>query len=195
MLTLDGRAASENSPPLALLPQFTCFVGLGILTLPYTLRLSGWFGLVFLLAAIATFFATAYMMHVCLASLPPTTPPTYSHIAKAALGQPGVVAAQVFAQADLFGGSVMGLIIGWQQFGLLLPSTEDLGFNQFRVALGLSLLVLLPALFLRSFRELAVFSWLGLFCAGLLCVGALGLVLWDPSRQHVVGLYTEAGAG
>ena len=85
--------------------------------------------MVFLVGVVLLFFTTAYILHICLGALPPHIPPTYTAIGRAALGRWGVIIIQAFAQADLFGGAVMGLIIGWEQFALLLPSSETLGFN------------------------------------------------------------------
>ena len=76
----------------------------------------------------------------------------------------------------------MGLIVGWRQFSLLLPPTEALGYPQFGLVLSISLLVVVPVLFLHSFRQLSWLSSLSLFCAMLLCLGAVGLVTWDPTR-------------
>ena len=130
------------------------------------------------------FLVSAFMMHICLEALPPNMPPTYTSKARRALGGYGVAAAQVLAQLELFGGSATALVVAWQQFALLLPRDGFHGISSFDLNLALSLVIIVPCLFLKNFKQLSALSSLGLVCAALLCAGPIGMVILDPGRER-----------
>ena len=60
-------------------------MGLGLLSMPYAMRMSGWLGLMALGAATATFCLSAKLLIRAFQSLPPGMPHTYANLGLSSL--------------------------------------------------------------------------------------------------------------
>ncbi|KAL4858773.1 Translation initiation factor IF-2 [Chlorella vulgaris] len=180
----DGATACPRG---ASVPQ-TCaivlniFVGLGLLSMPFAVMKGGWVALIALGLLVPLFAASGQLICLSFEMMPGGMPRTYANLGAAAAGSAGRNAVLLFSCCELFGATLVTLMICWQMLELLLPS-EGIGpLHPNQLAALLSCAVLLPLLFI-DLRRLSRFSLLGsLSTAGVVCL-VLALLAIDPQRS------------
>lgn len=105
--------STMGAPVQLSLPQLTNYLGIGMLNLPYALRLTGWRGLPSIPLVTLLYTSTALMLDRCLEYLPPTWPKTLPSLTHHVYGLTGRYVALLSAQIDLFGGTCAGLAMAW----------------------------------------------------------------------------------
>ncbi|DBB09681.1 hypothetical protein WJX82_002703 [Trebouxia sp. C0006] len=161
------------------------FIGLGLLSTAYALKLGGWMALLGL-AANAACFATAGLMQIrCLDSLPSHLPRTYHDVGQFACGQTGRVLVSAVTTLEYFGYACMQLILLWHQLEAVLPSRTLFGAHHHYVVLVIALVAVCPILLIGNFRHVSILSVLGISCTSVLLVSVCGAVAEDPSRHRL----------
>ena len=160
-------------------------MGIGLLSMPFAMRLGGWLGGCGGLAlALVAFRVSAGLLDAGLAALPPGVPKTFASLGSAALGPAARPVVGALAVAEFGGGATLTLAIVFKQAALLLPAAaaaQPLHLAAVVVA------ALLPLLALPSFRRLTPLSAIG--CAATVAVAAAvgACVAVDPHRKHYGG--------
>lgn len=163
--------------------QLTNYLGLGMLSLPYALRLAGWSALPLLPLTVLFFAITSLMLHTCLAHLPPHTPPTISSLGLQQYGITGQLVARIANSADLFSGACVGLVVAWTQLGILIPTWTS-GFGGDMLKVGLSTVAVVPFLLRKNLGELAMASLWGVLCVAFVCVTVVYLVFTEGAEAR-----------
>ncbi|CAI5463113.1 unnamed protein product [Closterium sp. Yama58-4] len=159
--TADGGRTAEVSPPRgsssleAVFNGVNVLTGIGILTTPYALAQSGWFGLLLLPATSLLYLLTARLLRACMdhtpatdphtsttASHTSTTPPhtsatalhtstitTYPDIGAAAFGRTGRMLTSLVLYGELFAVSIELLILEGDSLAFLFPSFAPHGVS------------------------------------------------------------------
>jgi solute carrier family 32 (vesicular inhibitory amino acid transporter) len=130
-------------------------MGIGMLSMPYAMRLGGWAGLAALASALALFAASAHALIAALELLPAGAPKTYPALGAAAFGPRGAKLVAVAALSEFGGGAVCTLAFAFAQAALFVPHA------QLSTIAPAVLAVTLPLLAVGSFKRLTPLSALG----------------------------------
>ena len=109
----------------------TCFiilsiyVGLGLLSQPFGLRLGGYMALLPLLATALLFFISANLLAMACDLLPQGHEKTFPVLGEALAGSTGRAAVSTLAGFELFGAVTIALVVVLQQLELLLPTEGE----------------------------------------------------------------------
>jgi len=169
----------------------TCFiilsiyVGLGLLSQPYGLRLGGWVGLIPLCCTAALFFCSANILARACNLLPPGHAQTFPVLGQALAGDTGRVGVTLLAGIELFGAIMIALAIVLQQLELLLPSEGLFTLSPLVVACLIAVSGLIPTLAFQDVSQLAPIAAAGSGASAAVAVAVLSLLLVDPERQSV----------
>jgi vesicular inhibitory amino acid transporter len=154
-------------------------MGVGMLSMPYAMRLGGWAGLGALAGSLALFNVSAHALVAGLGRLPPGAPPTYPALGAAAFGDRGKGIVTLLAVAEFGGGAVLTLAFAFSQAHLFFPASAPLS----RVAPWV-LAAIAPLLAVPSFSKLTSLSALGNIASVAVFGGVALCALADPSRAH-----------
>lgn len=97
-------------------------MGLGLLTIPYAVQKGGWTALGLLALLVPLFGFSGQLICTAFDCLPPRAPRSYPELGRVAAGAAGQRAVLVFCGLELFGATVMLLMVAWQMLELLLPT-------------------------------------------------------------------------
>lgn len=98
------------------------FVGLGLLSMPFAVMKGGWVALIALGLLVPLFAASGQLICLSFEMMPGGMPRTYANLGAAAAGSAGRNAVLLFSCCELFGATLVTLMICWQMLELLLPS-------------------------------------------------------------------------
>ncbi|KAL3142963.1 hypothetical protein ABBQ38_003248 [Trebouxia sp. C0009 RCD-2024] len=161
------------------------FMGLGLLSMPYAMRLSGWLGLAAMAALTCLFCLSGKLIVHAFAKMPLHCAQSYPNLGQLALGKPGRYLVAGFALSEFFGGGCMMLIVMWRIVMDMLPDQGVAGISSFHAAVGGTSLLILPMLFIQSFQRLSWLSMVGFISTMVVTATALLLVAVDPLRTHM----------
>ena len=85
-------------------------MGIGMLSMPYAMRLSGWSGMGALAAALALFCASAHLLVGGLEMLPEGVPRSYPSLGEAAFGSSGRKLVGLLALSEFGGGAIVTFV-------------------------------------------------------------------------------------
>ena len=85
-------------------------MGIGMLSMPYAMRLSGWAGLAALAASLALFNASAHLLVAGLERLPAGVPRSYPSLGAAAFGPAGRRLVGLLALSEFGGGAIVTFV-------------------------------------------------------------------------------------
>jgi vesicular inhibitory amino acid transporter len=180
----------DHAAPGSTVAQTCCiilsiYVGLGLLSQPYGLRLGGWTALAALAGTAALFFTSASLLARACDLLPPGVPRTFPELGEALAGRAGRVAVAAAASVELFGAAIISMVVVLQQLELLLPS-EGLGdLSPQVIASIITAAGLLPALALPNVSRLAPVAAAGSGASAAVALAVLSLAAIDPNRKDV----------
>lgn len=97
------------------------YIGLGLLTMPYAAMKGGWLAVGVLAALVPLFALSGRLICAAFDQLPPGSLKTFPELGRAAAGAAGQRAVYVFCSLELFGATIVLLMISWQMLELLLP--------------------------------------------------------------------------
>ena len=169
----------------------TCFiilsiyVGLGLLSQPYGLKLGGWLGLVALLGTAALFFTSASLLGKACDLLPPGLPRTFPVLGDALAGPTGRAIVSVLAGLELFGAVCIAIVVVIQQLELLLPSEGLFSLTPLALACIITGSGFIPVLALPDVSRLAPIAAAGSGASLAVALAVLSLIPVDPTRQHL----------
>ncbi|KAG7673508.1 hypothetical protein Ndes2526B_g03042 [Nannochloris sp. 'desiccata'] len=174
--------ASVSSTCLIIL---SIYVGLGLLSQPYGLRLGGWIGLISLLSTAALFFCSATLLAKACDFLPPGHAQTFPVLGHALAGNAGRAGVTLLAGFELFGAIMIGLVIVLQQLELLLPREGLFTLSPLVLACIIAVSGLIPTLAFQDVSRLAPIAAAGSGASAAVAIAVLSLPLVDPERQSV----------
>lgn len=182
---------SGNSVFQTTLVVVSIYVGLGLLSQPFALRLGGWGALGALLITFLLFYVSALFMvssveqleHDC-SDLP--------NLGNLLGGEVGRKVVSVIAIMELFGSLTISIIIILQQIEFFVPFSDD-SATPLRSTVSIFLGMLLPVLLLRKISLLAPISATGTAASIILAIAVVVLVGFDPKRElvKVLGGYSS----
>mmetsp|Transcript_10239 Transcript_10239/g.26245 ORF Transcript_10239/g.26245 Transcript_10239/m.26245 type:complete len:454 (+) Transcript_10239:387-1748(+) len=167
------------------------FMGVGLLSLPYATKLGGWMALPALVLASALF---CFSGHLIVSSFRKVTGPShsYSALGERAYGRMGRRLVNICTLCDMFGGCAICLIMSCKQIeGLILPRTSVWGLTPSQLARVIGITAALPTVLIRSFRQIASVSMLGICCSFMVVLAVIMSAVLDPSRQHTISPSTQ----
>ena len=126
-------------------PAANIFIGLGLLTIPYAVKKGGWAALGALGLLVPLFGCSGRLICAAFDCLPPRAPRSYPELGRAAGGRAGQRAVLLFCGLELFGATVMLLMVAWQQLELLLPTEGAPRLRSWLLAAGTSSQQRVPA--------------------------------------------------
>ncbi|KAG0563240.1 hypothetical protein KC19_8G014900 [Ceratodon purpureus] len=185
----DGPVGVLQSDAQTILNIVNLYVGVGLLSLGYAFRLGGWISLVVLAVVSFIFAYSAKLICWSFDKMPRTVVQSYPNLGTTAMGTLGHWMVMVMALAEFFGASCMCLIIVWQSIEMLLPS----GFlclgsmclsSRDAVIIG-STVIMLPAIWIRTFSRLTSISVSGVLSSLLLTTVVVISYAVDPNREAV----------
>ncbi|KAK9806857.1 hypothetical protein WJX72_005136 [[Myrmecia] bisecta] len=161
------------------------FMGIGLLSMPYAMRLSGGVGLLALAATTALFCLSGKLIVHAFDRLPDSAPHTYPALGVAALGPAGRYVVAGFALSEFFGGSCILLVVMWQELVTLLPDHGVLGLTPLAFAALLAGAATIPLLLIPSFHKLSWLSMAGCISSVLVTLTVMAAVGFDPDRSRM----------
>jgi vesicular inhibitory amino acid transporter len=161
------------------------YIGLGLLSQPYAVKLGGWAGGLSVLAVtIASFTTSALLLPKAFALLPPGIPHSYPQLGAFSLGGGhGKVLVASLAGMELFGSLAIALCVVYRQLELLLPAVSSV--SPATLAAAVSCAALAPLLAARDVSRVAPLSALGSSASFLVVAAVAALPLLDPGRLDV----------
>ncbi|KJZ73369.1 hypothetical protein HIM_07163 [Hirsutella minnesotensis 3608] len=184
VLTVEG----QSTLPQSVFNSINALIGVGLLSLPLALKMSGWIiglGLLTLMAAVATH--TGKLLGRCMrvdASLI-----TYSDLAYVSFGPRARLVVSVLFTLELIGACVALMILFADSLDLLLPGFASV--NAWKCVCAALVLVLntFPLRWLSYTSVVGIFSTFGIVCIvianGLLKRDTPGS-LWEPASTHLL---------
>lgn len=157
------------------------YMGIGLLSMPYAMRLSGWSGLATLAIAAAVFCASGKLIVKSFERLP-DGPKSYARLGFAALGTTGKTLVLVFATLEFFGALCITLVIIYKQIESFLPDSGGLGLSPVQLSAAIATIALAPLLFVPSLRHLSHFSSLGVVSSFVVMAAVVAATVIDPHR-------------
>ena len=161
------------------------YMGLGMLSQPYALRVGGWASLTFLISAGALFLGSAVMVSRACELLPPGHEQNYSGLGHAVWGSRGRILVSIIAGMELLGGAIIATAVMFEQFEILLPEKGILGLSPFSAAIVLTSCCLYPALILPDVAHVAPLSAAGSVAASSVAVAVISLLFIDFQRAKI----------
>eukprot|EP00890_Picochlorum_soloecismus_P003611 jgi/Picsp_1/4250/NSC_01759-R1_vacuolar amino acid transporter len=180
------ESKSGNSVFQTTLVVVSIYVGLGLLSQPFALRLGGWGAISALLVTFLLFYASALFMvssverleHDC-SDLP--------NLGNLLGGELGKKMVSLIAIMELFGSLTISIIIILQQIEFFVPFSGD-SSNPLWLTVCIFLGMLIPVLLLRKISLLAPISATGTAASIILAIAVVVLVGFDPKRELVKDL-------
>eukprot|EP00854_Cymbomonas_tetramitiformis_P024230 gene24230-29427_t len=119
----DGKSSLTQS----VFNVINTYVGLGLLSKPYAVKLGGWVSLAVLLVLTCLFNFTGKLVVRSFERIPGGRQgaPSYAELGKATLGSFGYYLVSLITSLEFFGGACMCLIIVWQCAEQLLPHVDS----------------------------------------------------------------------
>lgn len=185
------ESKSGNSVFQTTLVVVSIYVGLGLLSQPFALRLGGWGAIGALLITFLLFYASALFMVSSVEQLEHDCCdlPTLGNMLGGELGRKMV---SVIAIMELFGSLTISIIIILQQIEFFVPFSDD-SSNPLWSTVCIFLGMLLPVLLLRKISLLAPISATGTAASIILAIAVVVLVGFDPKRELVKVLGGHSG--
>ncbi|XP_024402559.1 amino acid transporter AVT1B [Physcomitrium patens] len=185
----DGPVGVLQSDAQTVLNIVNLYVGVGLLSLGYAFRLGGWISLVVLTAVSYIFAHSAKLICWSFDKVPRSMVQSYPNLGTTAMGKLGHWMVMVMALAEFFGASCMCLIIVWQSIEMLLRSEIlCLGSmclsSRHAVIIG-STVIMLPAIWIRTFSRLTSISFSGVMSSLLLTAVVVISCAADPNREAI----------
>eukprot|EP00884_Botryococcus_braunii_P012581 jgi/Botrbrau1/21323/Bobra.0184s0033.1 len=156
------------------------YMGIGLLSMPYAMRLGGWLAIGALFLATTTFCYSGRLLVKAFDKLPPGAVHTYPALGVAAIGRPGKYLVASLAMTEYFAASALMLIVIWKELLVLVHFDGLLTTSVFSSVVLVSLAGTLPLLLIPSFRRLSWLSGLGCLCSTLITITVLACVAMDP---------------
>eukprot|EP00897_Mesotaenium_endlicherianum_P004653 jgi/Mesen1/4215/ME000219S03339 len=161
--------SSLQTDSQTVLNTINLYVGVGLLSMGYAVKLGGWASLVVLAVSTFVFSWTAKLICYAFDELPPGVVHSYPNLGRAALGAPGQWLVMGAMLVEFWGALGMCLIVLWQNLAMLLLPAGALFclpgaaagsscLSASQVAIILSTVVVLPAIWIRSFSKLTSIS-------------------------------------
>mmetsp|Transcript_32242 Transcript_32242/g.91443 ORF Transcript_32242/g.91443 Transcript_32242/m.91443 type:complete len:504 (+) Transcript_32242:419-1930(+) len=163
------------------------FMGVGLLSLPYSFRLGGWLATPALALATLLF---AFSGHLIVEGFRKIDSGIHSYAAlgQQACGRAGRYCVMACTLMDMFGSCAVCLIMTCKQIEgiilLLKPTVSVLSPSQLARILGISIAA--PTILIKSFRQLASVSLLGICCSLVVTVAVVLSASLDPTREHTL---------
>lgn len=184
-----GGSPGPQSPPPAVGASLrqtvfnvaNIYIGLGLLTMPFATAKGGWAALLALALLVPLFALSGQLICAAFDLMPPGSRKTFPELGRAAAGRGGMRAVFLFCSLELFGATIMLLMVAWQQLELLLPAAGLGALTPMHLAAALTTASLLPLLFIEL-RRLGPLSGAGVVATGLVLVMVLALRGLDPHR-------------
>eukprot|EP00850_Spirogloea_muscicola_P001561 SM000006S19326 [mRNA] locus=s6:2563:5686:- [translate_table: standard] len=166
------------------------YVGLGLLSIGYAVRLGGWLSLAMLVACAAVFCTSAKLLCWSLERLPAGTPHSYASLGRAAYGATGRTVVMVLVMLEFCGGLCMDLVVFWQSLAMLLPPSACLRghcLSARQAAIAGSLFLVLPVVWIRTLSRLSSVSASGVLGSCLITAVVVAAYAVDPHQRQVDG--------
>mmetsp|Transcript_12796 Transcript_12796/g.19183 ORF Transcript_12796/g.19183 Transcript_12796/m.19183 type:complete len:558 (+) Transcript_12796:109-1782(+) len=179
------------------------FVGLGMLSKPYSVAQGGWISLGGL-TLLCIWGAISGLILIRCFQLVPGYRVTYAQLGQAAMGVYGRYIVQGVIVLEFMGATLIVLIFMWKNFAFLFPSIPPEW-----IALSLTIAAL-PSVWLLDFGDLSFISLLGVVANAAIMLALMGFLFYDPSQikpemydvvtdweglSVSMGIYTVALAG
>ncbi|BBN16514.1 hypothetical protein MPTK1_7g06990 [Marchantia polymorpha subsp. ruderalis] len=165
------------------------YVGVGILSLGYAVRLGGWASMVLQAVLALLLCYSAKLICRSFDRVPPNLVPSYPNLGHTVFGVPGQFAVMLMGGAEFFGALCLCLIVIWQSITMLLPSYPlCLGVYcmiPMEVAILGSTLIMVPAVLIRTFSRLTSLSISGVISSLLLTSVVIIAYAMDPQQKDV----------
>lgn len=184
-LPMTALAQGSASALQTVFVILSIYMGLGMLSQPYALRVGGWASLIFLICAGALFLGSAIMVSRACELLPPNHEQNYSGLGNALWGSRGRIIVSIIAGMELVGGAIIATAVMFEQFEILLPEQDILGFSPFSAAIVLTSCCLYPALTLPDVAHVAPLSAAGSAAASSVAVAVTSLLFIDFQREKI----------
>ncbi|CAM6099324.1 unnamed protein product [Calypogeia fissa] len=184
-----GSSGALQTDAQTVLNTMNLYVGVGLLSLGFAVKLGGWMSLA-LLAIIGVIFAySAKLICRSFLKVPRSVVPSYPNLGATVYGTPGQLAVMLMGGTEFFGALCLCLIIVWQSITMLLPASPlcvgRICFTPGQVAILGSTLVMLPAVLVRTFSRLTSISISGVISSLLLTSVVVIAYAVDPERKQV----------
>lgn len=183
--TSPGNTRSGSSLMQGTFNLINIFMGLGLLSMPYAMRLSGWLGILALAALTCLFCLSGKLIVHAFDKMPLHRPHTYPALGQLALGRAGQYLVASFALSEFFGGGCMMLIIMWRIVMDTLPDQGIRGISSFHIAVSGTSILIFPTLFIQSFKRLSWLNMIGFISTMVVTATMIVLVAVDPFRHHM----------
>lgn len=183
-------SASHPEAPSATVAQ-TCFIilsiyiGLGMLSQPFGLRLGGWAALIALGGTAALFFLSATLLGKASDLLPPGSQRTFPVLGGKLAGPAGRSTVSGLAALELFGAVTIAIVVVLAQLELLLPAKVIFSLSPVALSCIIAVAGLIPALSLKDVSRLAPIAAAGSGASAAVAIAVLCLLVVDPNREHV----------
>ncbi|KAL3682530.1 hypothetical protein R1sor_000552 [Riccia sorocarpa] len=184
-----GSSGFLQSDLQTIINTLNLYIGVGILSLGYAVKLGGWASLI-ILGLLATLLCySAKLIGRSFDKVPPNLVPSYPNLGHTAFGLPGQLAVMIMGGAEFFGALCLCLIVIWQSIAMLLPSDPIcLGsycMSPKEVAILVSTLFMVPAVLIRTFSRLTSISISGVVAS--LTLTSLVIIVYaaDPQQKDV----------
>ncbi|KAE9621147.1 putative amino acid transporter, transmembrane domain-containing protein [Lupinus albus] len=180
----------------AMLNGINALCGVGILSIPYAVKESGWVGISLLLIFAIFSFYTGLLLRYCMDSDPALE--TYPDIGQAAFGTIGRIVISIILYSELYVSCIDYLILESDNLSSLFPNAHlSLGgieLNSHTLFAIFATLVILPTVWLRDLRILSYISAGGVIAsiAVVACLFWVGLLdnVAIPSQKTTLNLAT-----
>jgi len=167
------------------------FMGVGLLSLPYATKLGGWMSLPALGIASMLFAFSAHLIVHCFQKVRGGGQ-SYAALGERAFGLRGRRLVTFCTLCDMFGGCSICLIVSCKQIeGLILPRLSVWGLTASQLARIIGISAALPTVFIRSFRQIASVSMLGICCSFMVTLAVVLSAALDINREHSVSPSTQ----
>mmetsp|Transcript_30971 Transcript_30971/g.54317 ORF Transcript_30971/g.54317 Transcript_30971/m.54317 type:complete len:533 (-) Transcript_30971:3-1601(-) len=179
------------------------FVGLGMLSKPYSVAQGGWISL-FGLSFLCFWGAISGLIMIRCFQLIPGSRVTYPQLGQAAMGIVGKRIVQGIIMLEFVGATLIVMIFMWKNFSFLFPQIDSL-----TTATTLTIATI-PSVWLLNFGELSCISFIGVLANAAITIALIGFIVNDPGQikaekydnvtdmeglSVAMGIYTVALAG
>lgn len=158
------------------------YMGIGLLSMPYAMKLSGWSGLASLAMAAMLFCFSGKLIVRSFERLS-DGPKSYARLGYAALGTPGTFLVLIFATLEFFGALCVTLIVIYKQIESFLPDGGAFKMSSVQLSVSVATVGLMPLLFIPSLRHLSHFSSLGVVSCLVVVAAVVAATVIDPHRK------------
>jgi len=161
------------------------YVGLGLLSQPYAIKLGGWTSLGLLVITAALFYTSAIFLGKACDLLPEGEPRSLPGLGTALWGDAGRNIVTFVAGLELFGSLIISLVVVLQQIELFLPTEGLFNINPMDLAVIITSAVLIPTLLLRDMSHLAPLAIIGSTASACVVLAVLSLLALDLDRSKM----------